>query len=1003
MSKQLLVVLGVLALLALATSAMAQTYPPSGLEAEIVDYLNVDLNWQYPTNPELTELFYDDGSPESWYWVGTATGVEYMATGFTYNQAFSLAQIKFYIRSSTTTTQNVEFYVFGDNGGVPDVSDVLASQTYNFVPASTAGVWIILDTDVAMAANDVFYLACKWNTGNDYAIGGDASDPDGMGFWTNTSGGTWNNWTTHDFMMRAMISVGGRNVELNPGNVSVIPGAASNAGTRALNGFTATPAQPNANLADEIIDHLLTREFQGYNVYRDGAQINAALVTTEAYSDEDLTDGTYEYYVTAVYDEGESEASNTVSVTISDPGEYLPPVNFSAEVQNDVNVYTEWEAPAGASPVLRWDNGSNNDAIGLTNGGTFSVAARFTATELAPFDGMSLASVELFLNDTATYTLKIWTGGSWNGTSGNNGTLALSQAISDYTVEEFNLITLTTPVTIDASQELWIGYTITHEAGAHPAGCDAGPCENYYSNLLQQTSWTTLYDATSGSYTYSWNIAGYASDARGAIIPLGHMAQEMPGTPGELSSVATAGSVSPNMPHRDRFVTGYKVYRDGAMINEITDPTITHYLDENLDPDTYDYYATAIWADNNESVPSNTAQVQVHQIAYNPPQNLHFTLNNDDVILQWDAPGSGGGTAVESIDEGFESGSFPADWQNLDEDGDDYAWEIIDSEYGTHDGDYAIGSASYINDVGALTPDNWLITPLVSIQAGYSLDVWACAQDADWPEEHWEIRLSTSGSDPDDFTELLFEETMSNGDWHEVTVSLSDWAGQNCYIAFVHCDVTDMYWMKLDDIYVNNARGEAVVNLFGNSGVARRGDGVNRAHVLRDRPDVDDYNVYRADNGGEFEYIGTQSDPNIRVYSDQNLDNGTYQYYVTAVYVGGTESGASNIVEVEINVSVNDDSNPTGVNYLADNSPNPFNPSTEIAFSVKQAGPVSIEVYNVRGQMVKTLVNEVVSAGNHSVIWNGDDNEGRNVASGIYFYKMHSDRYTAVKKMILLK
>ncbi len=88
---------------------------------------------------------------------------------------------------------------------------------------------------------------------------------------------------------------------------------------------------------------------------------------------------------------------------------------------------------------------------------------------------------------------------------------------------------------------------------------------------------------------------------------------------------------------------------------------------------------------------------------------------------------------------------------------------------------------------------------------------------------------------------------------------------------------------------------------------------------------------------------------------------------------------------------------------LLGNYPNPFNPETSISFNVKSDEQVSIEIYNLKGQKIKTLVNDKVKAGNHKVIWKGDDDNGKPAASGVYFYRMKSGRYTSSRKMILLK
>jgi hypothetical protein len=88
---------------------------------------------------------------------------------------------------------------------------------------------------------------------------------------------------------------------------------------------------------------------------------------------------------------------------------------------------------------------------------------------------------------------------------------------------------------------------------------------------------------------------------------------------------------------------------------------------------------------------------------------------------------------------------------------------------------------------------------------------------------------------------------------------------------------------------------------------------------------------------------------------------------------------------------------------LKGNYPNPFNPETTISFSVAESGSVELSVYNVKGQKVKTLVSSNVEAGSHQITWKGNDDRGNLVASGIYFYKLRTGRYTSTKKMILMK
>ena len=95
------------------------------------------------------------------------------------------------------------------------------------------------------------------------------------------------------------------------------------------------------------------------------------------------------------------------------------------------------------------------------------------------------------------------------------------------------------------------------------------------------------------------------------------------------------------------------------------------------------------------------------------------------------------------------------------------------------------------------------------------------------------------------------------------------------------------------------------------------------------------------------------------------------------------------------------------VTELNGNYPNPFNPTTKIKFSLKADSKVLLNIYNVRGQKVKTLINDRMQAGYHSIVWDGRDDSGKSVSSGVYFNNFgsadESGDYTSVKKMILLK
>jgi len=88
---------------------------------------------------------------------------------------------------------------------------------------------------------------------------------------------------------------------------------------------------------------------------------------------------------------------------------------------------------------------------------------------------------------------------------------------------------------------------------------------------------------------------------------------------------------------------------------------------------------------------------------------------------------------------------------------------------------------------------------------------------------------------------------------------------------------------------------------------------------------------------------------------------------------------------------------------LIGNYPNPFNPTTTISFQLAGTSQVELSIFNIKGQLVNTLVNEQMNSGVYNIEWNGKDMAGEAVSSGFYFYKLNTNRYSSTKKMILLK
>jgi streptogramin lyase len=134
-------------------------------------------------------------------------------------------------------------------------------------------------------------------------------------------------------------------------------------------------------------------------------------------------------------------------------------------------------------------------------------------------------------------------------------------------------------------------------------------------------------------------------------------------------------------------------------------------------------------------------------------------------------------------------------------------------------------------------------------------------------------------------------------------------------------------------------------------------------------------------------------------WSDPSYDGWPVYYKITAVDFSGNESDPASA-----GVTTDADAPPVPEAFvLHQNVPNPFNPSTTIRFDLPKRTHVRLSVYNLKGQLVRVLVNRVIGEGSREVVWNGQDGRGRIVASGIYFYSLVAGDFAETRKMVLLR
>lgn len=262
-----------------------------------------------------------------------------------------------------------------------------------------------------------------------------------------------------------------------------------------------------------------------------------------------------------------------------------PPQNLTAEVltENDVNLF--WVAPSTEDSIyLHWDSGENYTAYGNFIQPTVQdYAAKWDPEHITAYDGWTITKMRFFVTaPMPTIKLKIWTG--------PNATEIYSQDVPNFNVNSWTEITLDTPITIDASTQLWAGINIDMPVAGAVMGADEGPAISGYGGL------------------YTFNNVWYEGALNWNIQVL----------------VQTEGKKGIND------LLGYNVYRDDEQINENISSSPS-YVDENLFNGIYNYYVTAVY-DDGESTASNTVEVIVDQpvIVYSDSMALVDLYNNCD-------------------------------------------------------------------------------------------------------------------------------------------------------------------------------------------------------------------------------------------------------------------------------------------------------------------------------------------------------------------------------------
>jgi hypothetical protein len=188
--------------------------------------------------------------------------------------------------------------------------------------------------------------------------------------------------------------------------------------------------------------------------------------------------------------------------------------DLAATALDQVGIVLSWTDPnpGQIDQWIHWDDGVNSgNSIGTGGAEEWDVAVRWEPEQLADYEGAAVTQIAFFpVEPTTSYSVRVWIGE-------NAANLVVDQAIVPV-CGEWNTVTLSYPVPLDITQELWIGYHVITPTG-YPAGVDDGPAIDGYGNMVNIGTWQTLLEINP-DFDWNWNIAAHLLTTTGVSVPL---------------------------------------------------------------------------------------------------------------------------------------------------------------------------------------------------------------------------------------------------------------------------------------------------------------------------------------------------------------------------------------------------------------------------------------------------------------------------------------------------
>ncbi len=370
---------------------------------------------------------------------------------------------------------------------------------------------------------------------------------------------------------------------------------------------------------------------EGFNVYRNGKKINDELVNGISYVDHNLLPGKYEYeYELVTKTAAVSEKTAPIALDLFYDNGSLAPTNLTVNQTAEGNKLA-WQFPALGEPVyLRWHDGSNYKAAGLTNGGAFFAGAKWFASDLKGYGNLALSDVEVYINQVpeAVFLLVY-----------ENNTLVRQQFVPTLKQYSFNTIHLDEPLKIDESKDLRVAVYIETNEITVPLGYDHGPARSGRGDLYSSdgTTWTTMEDSGS-DVDANWNIS----------IGLSPYSNTLPGTPAKAPRKQLAFTPKANATTALKFTSakakgnatseknvfqGYNVYRNGDKLNsEMT--TDTTFVDtKSADAKYLSYQVSAVYSVAGEKMSDKVTIVATGIGSVNGESGVKVKVEGSNIVV----------------------------------------------------------------------------------------------------------------------------------------------------------------------------------------------------------------------------------------------------------------------------------------------------------------------------------------------------------------------------------